>query len=317
MKIGNVLRSLGVIVGLITAPRLLHAQAVDAPNIAGSDDMPWNKGVADETRAAARVAFPAFYFNLALAEINLGQYLDARDNLERAIAYGAEPLRADRFEEATKQLAEVQRHLGRIHVSCATPGAEVTLDGVTLFTGPGNREVWVTARAHELTAKKPEYGTQAKRVTIAPGAREAVTLSPRKLVEDRPWALWKPWTVVGAGAAIAVAGGVLHVVAANDFDSYDRGFVGLPCAMKGCSESQIEELDPRLSAMLGRARREQNIAVGAYVVGGAAIAAGAVLLYLNRPHLMEREDMSPNGKGIVVIPVVSSDMLGVVMTVSR
>src|SRR3954466_15049354 len=113
---------------------------LDAPNIAGSDDMPWNRGVAVATRSQAREVFlegnrlfkiplfsqavekygealdkwkhPAFYFNLAIAELNLGQYLEARDHLVRAMAYGADPLRADRFDEAKKQLVEVERHLG-------------------------------------------------------------------------------------------------------------------------------------------------------------------------------------------------------------
>src|SRR5262249_6247558 len=144
--------------------------------IAGSEDMPWNHGVAQATRAEAREVFlegnrlfkiplfsqavekyakalekwkhPAFYFNLAIAEMNLGQYLEARDHLTRAIQYGSEPLRADRFAEAKKQLVEVEHHLGRIHVRCPTRDAEVTLDGVTQFTGPGDRDIWVTPRAH-------------------------------------------------------------------------------------------------------------------------------------------------------------------------
>lgn len=346
MKTSNISICFGVIVCSLIATRTpLHAQAVDAPNIAGSEDMPWNKGITEETRTAAREAFiegnrlfkiplfsqavekynealdkwkhPAFYFNLAIAQINLGQYLEARENLERALKYGAEPLRADRFEEAKKQLVEVQRHLGRIRVSCPTPGAEVTLDAVTLFTGPGQREVWVTARAHEVTAKRSKYATQARRVAVAPGAQEAVDLPLHKLVEDRPWATWKPWAVVGAGAGIAAAGGVLHAVSAHGFSAYDSGFLKLPCAAMGCTEQQIDQGDPHLSSRLSRARIEQKIAVGGYIAGGAMIGAGAVLLYLNRPHLMEREDTNPNATDVAMVPVVSSDMLGVMVTVSR
>src|SRR4029079_3372530 len=158
------------------------------------------------------------------------QWLEAREDLEQAMKYGPAPLRADRFEAAKKQLVEVERHLGRIRVSCPTPGAEVTLDAVTLFTGPGEREVWVTARAHEVTAKKPEYAPQARRVTAAPGAQESVELSLRKLVEDRPWATWKPWAVVGAGAAVAAASGVVHAFSARKFHDYDNKFLALPCA---------------------------------------------------------------------------------------
>ncbi|HEX8109546.1 MAG TPA: hypothetical protein VF516_17565, partial [Kofleriaceae bacterium] len=303
MKIANLLICCAVVAGSLAAPAVLHAQPVDAPNIAGNEDMPWNKGVPQATRAAARGVFlegnrlfkiplfsravekysealdqwkhPAFYFNLAIAQINLGQWLDARDNLERAMKYGPDPLRADRFDEAKKQLVEVERHLGRIRVRCPTPGAEVTLDAVTLFTGPGQREIWVTASPHEVTAKKPEYGTQARRVPVAAGAQETVDLSLRKLVEDRPWATWKPWAVVAAGAGVAAASGVLHGFSAHNFSAFDSDFAKLSCAAMGCKQDQI---DPQLSSRLSRAQQEQRIAVGGYIAGGALLAAGAVLV---------------------------------------
>jgi len=169
--------------------------------------------------------------------------------------YGADPLRADRFEEARKQLVEVERHLGRIRVSCTTTGAEVTLDAAPLFTGPGQREIWVTARAHEVTAKKADFGTQARRVAVAPGAQEAVELTLRKMVlEDPP--KWKYWTLVAAGAGVAAASGVLHGLSAHDFSTFDSGFAKLSCSTIGCKPNEI---DSQLSSRLNRARLEQKI----------------------------------------------------------
>jgi tetratricopeptide (TPR) repeat protein len=344
VSIARVLPVIGVFVCLVVTGGQVHAQAADAPNIAGGEEMPWNRGVTVETRIAAREAFlegnrlfkvplfsqavlkyaealsqwkhPAFYFNLALAEINLGQYVEAREDLERALKYGEEPLRADRFREAQTQLVEVQRHLGRIRVSCPTPGAEIALDGAVLFTGPGEREVWVKAQAHEVAAKKPEYGAQSRRVTVVPGARETVELTLHKLIEDRPWAVWKPWAVVGTGVGLAAASGVLQALSARDYNAYDRGFLQLPCAMDGCTEQQI---GGRLNARLRRARLEKQIAFGGYVAAGVALASGVVLLYMNQPHLREQqeEDANPRATGVAVAPVVSVDMLGVSVTVSH
>jgi hypothetical protein len=341
VKLAHLLTCCAVIAGLFAAPAPLHAQPVDAPNIAGDENMPWNKGVPQDVRAAAREAFlegnrlfkiplfsravekyaealdkwkhPAFYFNLAIAQINLGQWLEARESLELAMKYGPAPLRTDRFEEARKQLVEVQRHLARIRVSCPTQGAEVTLDAATLFTGPGQREVWVTARAHEVTAKKADYTTQARRVAVAPGAQETVELTLRKpIIEDPP--KWKYWTLVAAGAGVAAASGVLHGLSAHDFSLYDSGFGKLPCAATGCTQQQIDEGDSHLTARLNHARLEQRIAVGGYIAGGALVATGAVLLYIARPRLVEQEDAAPRG-GISLVPVVSSDMFGVAVTV--
>jgi tetratricopeptide (TPR) repeat protein len=354
VKLARIWISSVVLVGALGAPEVVQAQraampsitgSMDAPNIAGGEDMPWNRGVAGATRAQAREVFlegnrlfliplfsqavekygeaidawkhPAFYFNLAIAEINLGRYLEARDHLVRAMEYGPDPLRADRFAEAKKQLVEVEHHLGRIRVRCPTRDAEVTMDGVTLFTGPGDRDIWVTPRAHEVTGKKPDYATQARRVSVAAGAVENVDLSLRKLVEDRPWAVWKPWAVVATGAVIAGSSGVLHAVSARDFDTYDTGFVKLPCAALGCTRQQIDDGDPHLRPQLDRAQREQRIAVGGYLAGGAIIAAGVVLLYRNRPHVMERDDSRPASAGITVAPLLSTDAVGVQVAVSR
>ncbi len=339
VKLANLLICCAVAAGSIAVPARLHAQPVDSPNIAGSEDMPWNKGVPQATRAEAREVFlegnrlfkiplfsravekysealekwkhPAFYFNLAIAQINLGQWLEARESLESALKYGPDPLRADRFEEAKKQLVDVEHHLGRIQVRCSTPGAEVTLDAATLFTGPGQRELWVTASAHEVTAKKTDYGTQARRVAVAPGAQEAVELTLRKMVlEDPP--KWKYWTLVAAGAGVAAASGVLHGLSAHDFSSFDSGFAKLTCAPMGCKQDQISS---QLNSRLNRARLEQRIAVGGYIAGGALIATGAVLLNFARPRLVEQDDAALRG-GVSLAPVVSSDMLGVVVTVN-
>src|SRR5262249_28906560 len=137
------------------------------------------------TQALGKWKHPVFYFNLAIAQLNLGQNVEAHRNLESALKFGAESL-GDRFEEAKKQLSEIGSQLGRIHVNCSTPGAVVMLDGETLFIGPGSADMWVSARAHEVTAKKQDYGTQSERVIAAAGAQQTVTLSLHKLSENRP-----------------------------------------------------------------------------------------------------------------------------------
>jgi hypothetical protein len=319
--------------------------AVGGAVAAGSENEPWNRGVSEATREAARQVFlegnrlfkiplfaqavekyteaigkwrhPAFYFNLALAQLNLGQDVEAHDSLVEATRYGAAPLGVAELQEAKKQLAEIERRLGRLAVSCPTPGAEVTLDGVALLTGPGRREVWVKARAHEITAKQSEYVTQSKRVTVGPGAVQVIDLPLRKLLEDRPFAVWTPWAVVGAGVAIAAAGGVFHGLSSRDFREYDRVFPTLSCASAGCTTAQIDEESPGLNGRLDRARREQRLAIGGYLAGGAAIVAGTVLVYLNRPRLAEQEGAGPRGSGVALVPVVSGDTLGMLVTVSR
>jgi hypothetical protein len=318
--------------------RTLHAQPAGPAVALDGEDKPWNRGVALATRQEARELFlegnrlfyiplytraaekylaalekwkhPAFYFNLALTQLSLGQEVVAHDNLKQAVQHGADPLGTLQFAEAEKQLEDLEHHLGRIRISCTTRGAEVTLDGTALFIAPGDHEVWVKPAAHEVIAKKPEYVTQVRRVAIAAGRLEQLALPMHKLIEDRPWAAWKPWVVVGSGAVIAASAGVLHALSARNFSAYDDGFRRLPCASAGCSDDAVRAMNPRLPALLSRAQLEQRLAIGGYVAGGALIAAGAALAYLNRPHLVEQgSEAAP-----AVAVVVSGNVIGIVVT---
>ncbi len=353
MKIANASIFLVAFVGgLISGRAPLYAQSTIAPVAGGDDNAPWNQGVNNETREAARAVFlegnrlfkiplfaqavekytealsqwkhPAFYFNLALAQLNLGQELEAHQSLEQALKYGAEPLGSEQFQEAKKQLEEVERQLGRIHVTCKTRGAEVTLDGATLFTGPGTYEGWVKANSHELTAKKQGYLSEARRVTISSGKLQDIVLKLITLSEaaetGRRWPVWKPWSVVAAGATIAAAGGVLHALSSRNFNDYDAKFLKLPCVTMpnledpGCAKDAIPS---DLNAQLNLARHEQAIAVGGYIAGGSLIAAGVVLVLLNRPRLMEQAPTNSPGRSVAVVPTVSTNMLGILVSVSQ
>jgi tetratricopeptide (TPR) repeat protein len=312
------------------------------------EDKPWNRGMTRATQDVAEAQFlegnrlfrvplfaqaaakytaalrtwqhPAFYFNLALAQLNLGQDVAARDNLERALGYGDDPLGAAQFQEGQRQLRELETQLGKIRIICQTPGAVVTLDGVTLFTAPGSREAWVMPKTHEVAARKREYLSESRQVTVRSGKRETIELKLITLEEaadaNRRWATWKPWAVVGAGVAIAGGGGVFHALSARNMSRYDEEYLRLGCAndeaMLGCGEGQIPA---ELSDQRTRARHQQIIAVGSYVAGGAVVATGVVMLYLNRPRLDEQRAPTLSGRRIAVLPTVSNDMLGLVVSV--
>lgn len=275
------------------------------------------------TAALAKWKHPAFYFNLALAQINLGNDVEARDNLERALRYGAAPLADEaRFREGEKQLRELEAQLGRIRITCQTPGAVVTLDGVALFTAPGSHTAWVMPKAHEITARKAEYLSESRQVTVAPGAFETLELKLVTLDEaaeaNRRWATWKPWAVVGVGAAIAAGGGVFHLRSSQNAEQYGKEFHRLGCAntndeaTPGCQDKQIP---PDLTDQLTLARRQQKIAIGSYIVGGSVVAAGVVLLALNRPRLAEQSSPSSSGRRVSVVPALSPEMFGVLVSI--
>jgi hypothetical protein len=342
----NIAMFIGAFAGCLIADLgSLHAQSPAASITLEGDNAPWNRGVPVADREAARELFlegnrlfkiplftkaaekytaaieqwkhPAFYFNLALTQLNLGQDLEAHDNLEQALKYGKQPLGVEEYTEARKQLEELERQLSHIRITCPTQGAEISLDGTPVLTGPGGYEQWVKPRSHEVIAKKPEYVTQSRRLVAAPGKREVVELSLSKLVEERPWATWKPWAVFGGGAAIVAASGALHALSAHNFGLHDREYVDLPCASTGCTDQQIDAAAPHLNTLGNHAKIEQGIAVGGYIVGGSMLAVGAVLLYMNRPHLAERRPAAPSDTRITIVPQISADALTVLVSVSH
>jgi PEGA domain len=277
------------------------------------------RAVAQYRAAIAKWKHPAFYFNLALAQINLDDNVAARESLERAMVYGPEPLGDERFQEARKQLRDLERTLGKIRISCPTKGAEVTLDGDILFTGPGTYENWIEAGDHEVTAKKSGYLSEARKVTVPKAMKQEVDLRLITLNEasdkNRRWAVWKPWVVIAAGTAAAVTGGVFHSRAAASYEAYDDDFLLLPCVTNegspGCAKGDIP---PSLDKRLDRAALQQKIAIGAYAAGGAILATGAVLLYMNRPRTIEE---APRAGQITIAPDLSPTSLGFVLSVSH
>ena len=349
MKSANAWIVIAVIAGASYCRSLAYAQPVTDPIAVESDDKPWNRGTALVDRQAARDLFlqgnrlfkiplitqaidqytaalaklqhPAIYFNLALAQLSLGLEAEARDSLEHALRYGEEPLGPKQFHEAQAQLLDLERKLGQIRVACQTDGAEITLDGVSLFTGPGSHDAWVKARSHEITAKKPDYLSVARRVTVSPGERRSLELKLITLSEaaesGRRWATWKPWAVIAVGAAVVAGGGIVNELAARNFNDFDARFSNLPCAAMPPHACAKSEVPAELSSQLNRANREQQIAVAGYIAGGGLIAAGAVLLYLNRPRVLEQSATSSPVDRVAVVPTISAGALGVLVTVSH
>jgi tetratricopeptide (TPR) repeat protein len=169
----------------------------------------------------------------------------------------------------------------------------------------------------EAKAAEAHKAEEARRATgpmpPVPAVREA-DLPPIERIANRRWAAWKPWVVMGGGVGVAAVGGVFDVLAAHGFAAYDSGFVKLACAQYGCRPLDVA---PQLTSRLSRAQLEQQIAVAGFIAGGAAIAAGVTLLYLNQPQRSEHGNPSQNALGAVVVPVVSRGLVAVAVTINR
>ncbi len=311
-----------------------------AQTLGSQKDRPWAQGVSEDQQQAAYVVFkeanallkeslfvraaakyrealkhwdhPAIHYNLSLALLNLDQPIEVHEHLVAALRYGPVPLDPEKFEHARGYKNLLEKQLAWVEIICDVPGASVVMDGKPLFTGPGRFEGLVRAGPHTIAATREGYLPTNLNSALAPG--EKSTLDLKMFTTDdlteyrRKWAVWKPWAVLGAGAAVALAGGALHWQARESFQAFDREII----ACGGCALSETQQGGP----LLNRGELMQNVAIGSYAVGGAAVLTGAVLVYVNRlqPYRVNPEGEVKDEPKVGVTPLVGSGTGGVLAT---
>lgn len=248
----------------------------------------WRQASERYREALALWDHPAINYNLALALLQLDQPVETYKRFEAALKYGAAPLDADKFEQAQRYRTLLEKQVARLELSCDVAGAVVKLNGQQVFTGPGKYQGMVRAGTVTIVASKEGFLTNEQSPSLAGGETrrlELTLLATEEAVEYRRlFAAWIPFAVLGAGVAVAGGGLGLHLSSRNQFLAFDRGIEACAdVASGGC----VPSLD--LAASRSNGQSQQAFAMVLYGVGGAAIAAGAVLLYVNRPQPFRAE----------------------------
>jgi len=219
---------------------------------------------------------PAIHYNLALALMNLDQPLEVYEALKHAVAFGPTALDREKYDAAVRYQKLVAQQIAKVSIKCDMAGTEVIFDGKQVFTGPGKYESLVRIGEHTVVARKQGYVSQNETRVLGPSDELDLDIkmhTPDDLTRyRRKFQPWKPWVVVGGGAAVLAFGGIMHALARSGFRDYDDGIA----ACGGCVPPGS------LSSKKSGAETKQTIAYVAYGVGGAALAAGAVLAYINR-----------------------------------
>jgi len=289
------------------------AQPTDAAVVAPEQTRPWAAGVAKSDQDAALELYiagnrefaesrfaqaltmykqalqhwdhPGIRFNAAVCLINLDQPLEARENLERSLAYGEPPLGAAAYAQGLTYRKLLAAQLGRLTITCQQPGTQVSLDGKVVFTGPGSIEQIVLPGEHQVVATKPGLLTVSKTLVAVAGRQvayeaHAIAIAGPKLV--RRWSPWLPWAVLAGSGALAAGGAWSYVAAGHNFDRYDIG-VAAHCAQRCSAEKLASFADLRRYQDRGNA--EQFAAFTLFVAGGAALLGGVVGLIVNQPRV--------------------------------
>jgi hypothetical protein len=238
--------------------------------------------------ASAQWDHPAIWYNLALALVSLDQPVEMHTALLKAQRWqerSPAPLDEEKYTKIKDYLLLVEKLIATVEISCQKDGALVSLDGKHVFTvqrGKPNKYVGkVRVGKHTFVAEKPGFATPVDAPFIGPGETFRVEL--RLFTADeltrykRRWKrTWMPYAVVGGGLLVGLVGGGLQLAARSDFDDYDT-------AVARCREAdRCGGQEPKLLDMRDRGETKRTLGLVGYSVAGAAVVAGATLLYLNR-----------------------------------
>jgi hypothetical protein len=253
---------------------------------------------AEKYRAALALwDHPLIRFNLAVTLIRLDRILEAADELEHALRFGAQPFTKDLYQQALDYQALLKGRVGDIEATCTQANVHVLLDGTPWFDCPGTKKQRVMAGVHAVVGERDGFLTSSQRLVAGGGevTTAKIALVPLDSVVklEYPTPRWVPWTIAGGGAAIGLGGLAFWVSGRNQMDRFATELAAT-CPM-GCDLSTQPALaDQRRSAEL-----KGKIALGLAAGGVATLVGGVVFAILDRPRrVLPHVEVAPSHGGM-------------------
>lgn len=311
----------------------------------GAGDRPWAEGVSIESQDKARELFqeankllleqffkqsstkyrealehwdhPAIHYNISLALLNLDRPLELHYHLGKALEHGVPPLLTEgNYQRAENYLSIVSKQIAIVEIACAQKGAKVTLDGKLLFTGPGAWKGPTLSGEHTVVATKKGYLADNKQLVLKPGKHTRIEMRMYTVedlqIEERRFPQWVPWTIAGGGLIASGLGAFLHTRAKANYEDFDTEFSAVCANDLACNDSDFPEIESKLNT----ADLQQNMGVSLYFIGGAALATGLVMVFLNQPKITRKERPDANeGITVTFAPIISPETSGITASI--
>jgi tetratricopeptide (TPR) repeat protein len=253
--------------------------------------------------ASKLYASPGILLNLGDCFDKLGRTASAWTEFGAAATVASRANRNDQVAEANRRQAEVEPKLARltVHVATSVPGLSVSRDDVNLASGVWGNALPIDPGSHTIRAEATGYASWSTTVTVntpgktvtvevptltelpheapPPVASEGAASSRAELPatpppEPPPQSHVLDWALIGGGAAVLVAGGVIggigysHAKTASDSVNTTNDEV----------TSQNQKYDS--------AKTLYDVGVIGVAAGGVALVTGVVLMtVVHRPHL--------------------------------
>jgi hypothetical protein len=297
-----------------------------APATARAQRAPWAEGVTDSQKAEAKALLdagnallldkkyvealdkytaavavwdhPAIRFNMVRCLIQLGRNLEAFDNLEKSLQYGAAPLEDTVYNEALSYQKLLASQIGDVRVRCEQPGVTLTLDGQPLAVCPATETRRVLVGAHQIVGTKAGLLPTTVELVVEAGATRDVEIKLDPLAKGarivHRWPQYVPYSVFGGGVAVGGIGLLVYAIGRSQMSTFDQ-HVDASCTTR-CA---TDEIPGHIADAKRRGEVMGTVGASLMITGGAAVVTGAVMIYLNRGRTVYPE-ISPTPGGAAV-----------------
>ena len=290
-------------------------------------EQPWETGVSQENRDKANQIFseanalfaqqahqpalekyneaiklwdhPLIRYNMAVSLIRLDRMLEAADSLDAALRFGQAPFTAEHYLQAIDYQNLVSGRVGNVEAKCSQDGVQILLDGKPWFQCPGSKKQRVLAGEHVIVGEKKEFATKSRHLVVAGRATASAELTLESFDSvvkyEYPSPRWLPWTVTGAGVAVALGGLGFWFAGRNQMDKFEADFaMGCPTGCEADLSQHTLLADARDSAQF-----KGKVAVTMMITGGAITIGGVVWAIINRPkRVRPAMEVQPTNGGI-------------------
>jgi len=216
---------------------------------------------------------PRLLYNMALCERNLRAYARTQGLLQRYKSESGAALSGEQKASIDAALSAIQNLVGKVTLNVSEAGATVTVDGETVGETPLATPIVLDLGKHPISVRKPGFEPAEQSFEVTGGGEATVAI---KLVAQAPLA---HLTIVAENAATVVIDG--KTATRGRFDgplapgTHD---VSVTESGKTPYEAQVDLRDGEARSVELTLQDEKHTnAIWPWVVGGAAVAAGAAV----------------------------------------
>ncbi len=253
------------------------------------------------TRAESLMHAPTHLLLIARAQTKLGHLVEAQEAYIKIVRERLAPNAPRAFVDAQAAASDEQAALGprvptlKVDVEGASAAdAQITLDGAPFPSALVGMASPVNPGSHTLALTSSTATAEPVTVTVAEGAKQAVTLTlkatasaePTPVVAATPPAAAPPDSTSNAHSGIATAGwigigvGVVGIAVGTVFvikNHTDRNDANALCGATGCPDSKRSEI----GSFDSDADSAATLSWVSYGVGAAGLVTGTVLLWVS------------------------------------